>query len=114
MSVLSSEAQDQLTVNGLGGDDFISAAALSATVNLAVFDGGAGNDTIIGNASANTIIAGSGNNYLIGLGGNDTLISGSAWIRFKVGRKTTDTRFSRWIPPWSSLRAKAPTKSRPF
>lgn len=77
VSVLSSEAQDQLTVNGLGGDDFISAASLSATVNLSQVDGGAGNDTIIGNSSANTLIGGEGNDYLIGQGGNDTLIDGS-------------------------------------
>jgi Ca2+-binding RTX toxin-like protein len=76
VSVLSSEAQDQLTVNGLGGDDSISAASLSATVNLTL-DGGAGNDTIIGNSSANTLIGGDGNDYLIGQGGNDTLIDGS-------------------------------------
>ena len=77
VSVLSSEAQDQLTVNGLGGDDFISAASLSADVNLTLLDGGAGNDTIIGNASANTLVGGDGNDYLIGLGGDDTLIDGS-------------------------------------
>ena len=76
VSVLSSEAQDQLTVNGLGGNDSISAASLSATVNLTL-DGGAGNDTIIGNSSANTLIGGDGNDYLIGQGGDDTLIDGS-------------------------------------
>ncbi|MBT1516888.1 calcium-binding protein [Bradyrhizobium sp. SRL28] len=76
VSVLSSEAQDQLTVNGLGGNDSISAASLSATVNLTL-DGGAGNDTIISNSSANTLIGGDGNDYLIGQGGDDTLIDGS-------------------------------------
>jgi Ca2+-binding RTX toxin-like protein len=92
VSVLSSEAQDQLAVNGLGGDDFISAAGLSATVNLTVLDGGAGNDTIIGNAAANTIISGSGNNYLIGLGGSDTLISGSGIDTLQGG--TGDDRYA--------------------
>jgi Ca2+-binding RTX toxin-like protein len=76
VSVLSSEAQDHLTVNGLGGDDVISAASLTATVSITL-DGGDGNDTIIGSAIADTIIGGNGNDYLIGQGGDDTLIDGS-------------------------------------
>jgi Ca2+-binding RTX toxin-like protein len=76
LSVLSSEAQDQLTVNGLGGDDAISAFAMSGTASI-VLDGGDGNDTIIGNDAANRIIGGNGNDYLIGFGGDDILIGGS-------------------------------------
>jgi Ca2+-binding RTX toxin-like protein len=92
VSVLSSEAQDELTVNGLGGDDFISAASLSATVNLTLLDGGAGDDTIIGNASANTIVGGEGNDYLIGLGGDDTLIDGFGLNTLQGG--TGDERYA--------------------
>ena len=76
LSVLVSEAQDQLTVNGLGGDDFISASAMSATARM-ILDGGDGNDTVIGSAAADTLIGGNGNDYLIGQGGDDTLIDGS-------------------------------------
>jgi Ca2+-binding RTX toxin-like protein len=84
VSVLSSEAQDQLTVSGLGGDDYLSAASLTSTVSLTL-DGGAGNDTIIGNAAANTLISGAGHDYLIGLGGNDILIGGSDPVALQGG-----------------------------
>lgn len=76
LSVLHSEAQDQLTVNGLGGDDIISASAMSATAKM-ILDGGDGNDIVAGGAGADTIIGGNGNDYLIGQGGDDTLIGGT-------------------------------------
>ncbi|MBR0848723.1 calcium-binding protein [Bradyrhizobium diazoefficiens] len=64
-------ANDTLVVNGLGGDDNISAAMLAAGVIHLTIDGGAGNDTIVGSAGADTLIGGDGNDSVTGGRGDD-------------------------------------------
>jgi Ca2+-binding RTX toxin-like protein len=66
-------ANDRLLINGLGGDDKISAAALPAATIQVTLDGGIGNDTLTGNAGNNFLIGGDGNDTLNGGAGNDTL-----------------------------------------
>lgn len=64
-------ANDQLIVNGLGGDDTISAATLAAGVTILTIDGGAGNDTINGSNGVDILIGGDGNDVIDGNRGND-------------------------------------------
>jgi len=61
----------QVSVQGLGGDDFISLAA-SVTAPATV-DGGAGNDTILGGGGPESLIGGDGNDSIVAGAGNDTL-----------------------------------------
>jgi Ca2+-binding RTX toxin-like protein len=64
-----------LTVNALGGDDTLVAAA-GVTINLFV-DGGDGNDSIVGGGGNDTILGGNGNDTLLGGAGNDSIVSGA-------------------------------------
>jgi Ca2+-binding RTX toxin-like protein len=73
-------------IDGGGGYDIIAGTASSDTldfsttelVGIAMIDGGAGNDTIIGSIGNNVIVGGAGTDNLIGSAGNDTfLISGT-------------------------------------
>src|SRR5262249_21202064 len=67
VSVSGSEgANDQLTVNTLGGADLVSASALPAGVVHLVVDGGAGNDQIIGSQGADVLLGGDGNDVVNG------------------------------------------------
>jgi Ca2+-binding RTX toxin-like protein len=63
-----------LTVNGLGGNDYINAVR-THTVALTI-DGGAGNDTILGGQAGNVLIGGAGNDLIIGGNGNDDIRGG--------------------------------------
>ncbi len=85
------------TLNGGAGSDTADYSADTQGVNANLFVGaasgagigndlligienvtsGSGNDTLIGDANANTLIAGSGNDSLAGGGGNDTLKGGA-------------------------------------
>jgi Ca2+-binding RTX toxin-like protein len=65
------EPADQLTVQGLGGDDAISATALPAGAMSEFIEGGDGNDTIAGGPDAETLLGGIGNDSIDGNGGND-------------------------------------------
>ena len=58
---------DKLTVNSLGGDDTVSAAAVQAGVDDLTLNGGIGIDTLTG---------GKGNDHLIGAQGNDIAFGG--------------------------------------
>ena len=69
-------ALDTLIVNGGAGDDTINASTLAAGVVKLRFDGGAGNDTILGSRGNDILIGGSGNDVLIGGAGNDQLFGG--------------------------------------
>ena len=69
-------------IRGNGGNDTLTASALSVAVNL---DGGIGNDTIIGGsgndrllgaAGADSITGGAGNDVIDGGTGNDTITGG--------------------------------------
>jgi Ca2+-binding RTX toxin-like protein len=69
-------ANDRLVINGLGGDDVISAAGLPANI-LLTENGGDGNDILIGGAGNDTLSGGAGDDTLIGGGGQDILDGGT-------------------------------------
>jgi Ca2+-binding RTX toxin-like protein len=64
---------ENLTMNGLAGDDIIKATGQRAVT----IDGGDGNDTLYGGPLGDIITGGNGNDYINGGSGNDTL-SGQA------------------------------------
>jgi Ca2+-binding RTX toxin-like protein len=67
-------ALDQLTVNGLGGNDTIDASALKAgQINLMI-NGGAGDDKIIGSRGDDTVFGAQGNDTALLGAGNDTFV----------------------------------------
>ncbi|WP_128924713.1 beta strand repeat-containing protein [Bradyrhizobium guangxiense] len=70
-------ANDALLIQGLGGNDTISAATLAAGIVHLTIDGGAGNDTILGSAGNDTLIGGDGNDFVEGNRGNDTALLGA-------------------------------------
>jgi Ca2+-binding RTX toxin-like protein len=65
--------QDRLTLNGLGGDDFVDASQLAAGVVELTLNGGLGVDVLFGSA---------GNDLVNGGDGNDTAIMGEGDDRF--------------------------------
>ncbi|HEX8523408.1 MAG TPA: calcium-binding protein [Tepidisphaeraceae bacterium] len=68
------QANDRLTLNGLGGDDVIDAASLEADgVQLAV-NAGLGNDVVLGSEGDDLINGGDGNDALFGGAGADTFV----------------------------------------
>jgi Ca2+-binding RTX toxin-like protein len=61
-----------LSLNGLGGPDNLSASGGLATLGVPlIFDGGDGDDTIVGSNGADTIIGGPGRDSISGGQGND-------------------------------------------
>ena len=77
VSIVGAEGQDRLMVNGLGGNDVISAAGLPDGIVGLTIDGGAGNDTITGSQRSDTLIGGDGNDVITGGRGNDTASMGT-------------------------------------
>jgi Ca2+-binding RTX toxin-like protein len=73
----SESATDSLAVNGLGGDDSITATTLAEGVTKLTIDGGAGNDTILGSQGADVLLGGEGNDFILGDGGNDVAYLGA-------------------------------------
>jgi Ca2+-binding RTX toxin-like protein len=71
VAVLHAEPTDELVVNGLGGDDSISATGLAAQTITTTLDGGAGDDRISGGPGVETLLGGDGNDSIDGNGGND-------------------------------------------
>jgi Ca2+-binding RTX toxin-like protein len=71
VAIQHQEPTDELDVNGLGGNDAISAAGLAAGAISLTLDGGAGNDRIAGGAGIETLLGGDGDDSLDGNGGND-------------------------------------------
>ena len=63
-------ANDTLVVNGLGGNDAITATTLPAGVVKLTIDGGTGDDTILGSQGADTLLGGDGNDFVVGDSGN--------------------------------------------
>src|SRR5580765_6000494 len=72
VAIQHQDPSDKLDVNGFGGDDTISAAALAAQAITLSIDGGEGDDTIAGGQGAETLRGGDGNDTIDGNGGNDT------------------------------------------
>ncbi len=70
-------AQDQLTINGLGGDDVIDGTGLTADSIGFRADGGDGADVINGGDGNDTLLGGAGDDILNGGPGQDTLDGGT-------------------------------------
>jgi Ca2+-binding RTX toxin-like protein len=69
-------ANDAFAVNGLGGNDRISALALAAQAIVLSLDGGDGDDTIAGGAGAETLRGGDGDDSIDGNAGADVGLMG--------------------------------------
>ncbi|MGE5269449.1 MAG: beta strand repeat-containing protein [Thiohalocapsa sp.] len=70
------DPNDTISIAGLGGDDVIDASGIGANGPKLVFDGGDGNDVLIGGGGNDTINGGNGDDVLLGGGGIDTLDGG--------------------------------------
>src|SRR5580765_8225522 len=77
VAIRHQEPTDELAINGLGGNDAISAAALAAQAITLTLDGGTGDDTIAGARGVETAIGGEGNDTIDGNGGNDAAFLGA-------------------------------------
>jgi Ca2+-binding RTX toxin-like protein len=77
VAIQHQEPSDALAVNGLGGNDAISAAALAAQAITLTLDGGAGDDTIAGASGVETAFGGDGNDSIDGNGGDDAAFLGA-------------------------------------
>jgi Ca2+-binding RTX toxin-like protein len=70
-------ANDRLIVQGLGGNDTITATTLPAGVMQLTLDGGAGDDTLLGSQGADVLIGGDGDDFVFGDNGNDVAFLGA-------------------------------------
>ena len=69
-------ATDQLVINGLAGDDVITASGLAAGAIQLTANAGDGDDILIGSPGNDTLAGGAGDDVLIGNGGQDVLDGG--------------------------------------
>jgi Ca2+-binding RTX toxin-like protein len=77
-------ANDLLTINAVGGDDTVDAAALQAdAITLLTVDGSDGNDVILGGRGADSLAGGEGNDFVDGNQGADTGLLGSGGDVFR-------------------------------
>ena len=76
VAIRHQELTDVLGVNGLDGNDDISAAGLAAQAITTVFDGREGDDSIFGSLGADTLVGADGNDTVDGFKGNDLAILG--------------------------------------
>ena len=67
-------ATERFEVNGLGGNDSVSANAGVGALTLLSVDGGAGADTVSGSDGPDLILGGEGNDVLNGGGGDDRIV----------------------------------------
>ena len=67
-------ANDQLILNGQGGDDVINASTLAAGLVSLTINGGLGNDTVVGSAGADLVNGGDGNDTALLGGGDDVFV----------------------------------------
>lgn len=81
VNISAVETTDQLTVDGLSGNDTISATSLLTPLQLTI-DGGTGNDQITGSAGNDLLIGGDGNDFVNGGRGSDTVLLGVGNDRF--------------------------------
>ena len=65
---------ERFQVNGLGGDDSVTATAGVGALTLLSVDGGAGVDTVNGSDGPDLILGGEGNDILNGGGGDDRIV----------------------------------------
>jgi Ca2+-binding RTX toxin-like protein len=71
------DATDQLVVNGMDGNDQIDGRLASPVLLALTFDGGAGNDTLLGGNKADVLLGGAGDDIVVGGGGNDVALLGA-------------------------------------
>jgi Ca2+-binding RTX toxin-like protein len=67
-------ATERIQVNGLGGNDAVSATDGVGALTLLSVDGGAGDDTATGSDGADLLLGGEGNDVLAGGGGDDRIV----------------------------------------
>ncbi len=77
VSIRHQEPNDELAVNGRGGNDGISATGLASQAIKLTVDGGADDDRIAGGPGIEALLGGDGNDTIDGNGGNDTGLMGS-------------------------------------
>jgi Ca2+-binding RTX toxin-like protein len=78
VNITNSEgANDALVVNALGGEDGVTATALSAGVVKLTVDGDAGDDTLLGSQGADVFLGGDGDDFIFGDNGNDVAFMGA-------------------------------------
>lgn len=70
-------ANDQLTVNALGGADAVTATGLPALVVKLTLDGGTGDDILTGSQGDDTLLGGDGSDLILGGRGNDVALMGA-------------------------------------
>ena len=68
------QANDRLTVNGLGGDDVIDASSLEADGIKLTMNGGLGNDVLIGSEGDDLVIGGDGDDLALMGAGDDMFV----------------------------------------
>ena len=71
VAIQHQEPTDLLAVNGLDGNDAISAAGLAAQAIALLVNGGPGDDTLAGGKGIETLVGDDGNDAVDGNGGND-------------------------------------------
>src|SRR5262245_54281816 len=74
VTISNFEANDRIVINGLGGDDVITASGLTGMLFNA--NGGDGDDVLIGSPGNDILAGGNGDDVLIGGGGQDVLDGG--------------------------------------
>jgi Ca2+-binding RTX toxin-like protein len=72
--VFTEQANDRLTLNGLGGDDVINASSLEADGIQLTMNGGLGADILIGSEGGDLINGGDGNDTALMGAGDDTFV----------------------------------------
>jgi Ca2+-binding RTX toxin-like protein len=77
VAIRHQEPSDELAVNGLGGNDEISAAALAAQAITLTLDGGAGVDSLAGGRGSERLLGGEGNDSVDGNAGSDLALMGA-------------------------------------
>jgi Ca2+-binding RTX toxin-like protein len=77
VAIQHQESTDELAVDGLGGNDQISATTLTAQAIALRVEGGPGDDTIAGSQGIDRLLGGDGNDSLDGNGGNDLALLGA-------------------------------------
>jgi Ca2+-binding RTX toxin-like protein len=77
VTIAHSEATDTITINGLAGDDTITATTLKGTSGHLKIDGGDGNDKISGGLAGDYLLGEDDNDKLLGGGGDDLLFGGN-------------------------------------
>jgi Ca2+-binding RTX toxin-like protein len=74
VTITNFEAADRIVINGLGGDDAITASGLTGMLFTA--NGGDGNDVLVGSPGNDILTGGNGDDVLIGGPGQDVLDGG--------------------------------------